>query len=631
MHNSNIRSKDFVSDASAPFYSFVLVELFACPNFDSHICYCPMASTADEISTTMKRTADSVDSEVAVDAKRPRVDEQSASSSSAAASSTSASSSSTDLVDYGMNVVLRTHDGKWYTGRVDKKQPFKVGKYKIKPASLVGLRFGDFFQIVDKGTVVPHSHAVPSTERIGIVAEDAMFTDSSELKSRADNRNIKLLQTKEEIEAEKEKVIQLRAQGLSSEELVDKLVESRSNKDQRNAFELEKYKKRKASKYICMCQILWPTPSVVARCNFAKKGDKVGMLREDTLSLLLNRANVRAGSQCCVLEENTMSMVCAAVAYRLGGFGRVLRGTFGIQSDAGLMQMHNLDYLLPEPKPLPFDTEGQTEPRRKLPCYPFLFEDVLDALCAPSAQSLVDNEVPIVSYRSVRDLPPRERTLSYLRLGLDSLVIAQGHVPADNAKKRHHEIQDIRCLLTAMWPFLAPGASFALYSPTIEPLGELLACLRQSQQLRSDGSSKFPIAVRTMLTEVFSRDFQILPNRSHPEMSTQLPSGYILSGIKVQPAPEELDGADPASVHDAFTIPQPLQRFWAMMSDVPLSEVVPLDWSGEVAAAADVSAYVPREIDVMNARKNKEEVDRLREQRIAQTESQQPDAAMQQA
>ena len=71
-------------------------------------------------------------------------------------------------------------------------------------------------------------------------------------------------------------------------------------------------------------------------------------------------------------------------------------------------------------------------------------------------------------------------------------------------------------------PLLAPSASFAIFSNWQQPLAECHLALQQSKQ-----------ALNLTLAESWWREYQVLPARTHPTMSTSGTGGYILSGTKI--------------------------------------------------------------------------------------------------
>ncbi|KAH3732517.1 phosphoribosyl pyrophosphate synthetase [Pelomyxa schiedti] len=90
----------------------------------------------------------------------------------------------------------------------------------------------------------------------------------------------------------------------------------------------------------------------------------------------------------------------------------------------------------------------------------------------------------------------------------DCLVVATTHAPLEIAK--------------ALLRHLKPAGYFAFYSPFIQELTELHEFL-------------LPVSCELQLSETWKRDFQLMPQATHPNTHMNDASGYILSGIKIKP------------------------------------------------------------------------------------------------
>ena len=104
--------------------------------------------------------------------------------------------------------------------------------------------------------------------------------------------------------------------------------------------------------------------------------------------------------------------------------------------------------------------------------------------------------------------------------GADCLLIA-GHVEPTHT-------------LRAVWPLVKPGASFAVFCEVVEPLVSLM----HDMQTAGD-------AVRLQISSSWCREYQVLPQRTHPEMTMNADGGFVLSGVKLaDPAPRRRKAAE---------------------------------------------------------------------------------------
>ncbi|KAG8238714.1 hypothetical protein J437_LFUL015272 [Ladona fulva] len=93
-------------------------------------------------------------------------------------------------------------------------------------------------------------------------------------------------------------------------------------------------------------------------------------------------------------------------------------------------------------------------------------------------------------------------------------------------------------LVLALLPYLAPSRPLVVYCPYREPLLELYAVLKGMEpwvgKCKIFGSRETLCKmVNLRLTESWLRNYQVLPDRTHPEINMSPVGGYVLSGILV--------------------------------------------------------------------------------------------------
>ncbi|CAG0925649.1 unnamed protein product [Notodromas monacha] len=82
-------------------------------------------------------------------------------------------------------------------------------------------------------------------------------------------------------------------------------------------------------------------------------------------------------------------------------------------------------------------------------------------------------------------------------------------------------------LIKLFLPLLGLSKPFVVFSPFREPLAECHVMLKS-----------MGCAVLVKLTENWLREYQVLPDRTHPLVTMSGNSGFLLSGIKVQTSSE---------------------------------------------------------------------------------------------
>ena len=86
-------------------------------------------------------------------------------------------------------------------------------------------------------------------------------------------------------------------------EIVEALISQSKSFESKTVFSQEKYRKRKAKKYIQVATVRRPTAQTVASCFFSKMPAKVCDIRPDTLAVMLGMANVGPHQQVWYQEE----------------------------------------------------------------------------------------------------------------------------------------------------------------------------------------------------------------------------------------------------------------------------------------------------------------------------------------
>lgn len=120
--------------------------------------------------------------------------------------------------------------------------------------------------------------------------------------------------------------------------------------------------------------------------------------------------------------------------------------------------------------------------------------------------------------------PTISTTLRQVRLGCHDTTTGDDEYRALVIASKH----DPLTVLKAMLPLLRPSSPFVVYCDAIDPL------LPSFKHLQTESD-----VVAVHLTEAWVRDFQVLPNRTHPTMTVSATGGFLLSGIKVLPQDDD--------------------------------------------------------------------------------------------
>jgi len=308
--------------------------------------------------------------------------------------------------------------------------------------------------------------------------------------------------------------------------------------NEKTQFSQEKIiRKKKMKRNANVVTVLRPSLLLVNEMLFAR--DKIGGIRADLLAQLMTLSNIQAGSKCLVLDHN-LGMLTSAVMSRILPDGvciQLLQDYEILQTTRKTMKMLNINEedcrenlcsitirdLYKVYKNIDkFESEGEilaSRNRAHLVRLSAVQESDGDSEAAKrfksdeeDTQQRVDQlQTNLLRKEGNRELRQRERILAanYLKArSQDALIMAV---------QNDHPLP----ILKMVYQFLAPSGQFVIYSDTVTPL---LDCY---QYLKTNS-----LAVCVNITESWLRRYQVLPDRTRPEMNASGYGGYLLSGTK---------------------------------------------------------------------------------------------------
>jgi tRNA (adenine-N(1)-)-methyltransferase non-catalytic subunit len=411
-----------------------------------------------------------------------------------------------DHVEAGQWVILSTNGEKRLL-KVEGSNKLYIDHDRVPVLGLVGIPFGAVLRIANGAVSMDDRLA----EDINGTAQEweraaAAHDETRTNKELFDDGKAQALSSAE--------IEELKAQGIQGEDLVRRIADGSATFEAKTAFSQHKYLMKKAKKYTPVVQVFRPTPAEICEVYAAGRLDKIHELRVDSLALLLARSNVRAGARMLVLDTTT-GLVIGALAQRLGGHGSLLIAhakqhvpldgvhqlnlrddEWGVLSAAPLDDVRNvLEQTMELPAAAPA-TEAASA---------IAAEDVGGG--APATESGGSApEYARSNGRSYRRFSAEE-TAAWLAEGCDAVVVAM-HASTPEL---------LRTLVRAA----RPSASIAVYNASLLPLAQFAQeCAHARSQL-----------MQAQLCESWAREYQVLPNRTHPMMTNVLPTGFLLSGF----------------------------------------------------------------------------------------------------
>jgi tRNA (adenine-N(1)-)-methyltransferase non-catalytic subunit len=330
------------------------------------------------------------------------------------------------------------------------------------------------------------------------------------------------------LQIQQDEILAMKQAGKAGKEIIDLLTNSSATFQNKTEFSQEKYKKRKAKKYVHLSCAKRPTTATLCDMYFNKQPSRIGYLRPDALGILLHMANVGPGSKILVLE-NCGGMITGAVAERMGGYGSVC-ATYVEPHPRGIEIASYFNFTPEITKSISRASLLGLLKTRKEQLEKKAEEVPVDdeSLGTAAATDVVDNTTSNVEEEATENNNTEENKTEDAD-GADGAGGASGTVNSSKAPIASPPFSGcILCtptlhpttVLKALFPLLAPSASFAVWSQHLQPLAEAMNDLRHS------GS-----AVGLLVQETWYRKQQVLPKRTHPTMNMNHGGGYLLSGI----------------------------------------------------------------------------------------------------
>lgn len=314
----------------------------------------------------------------------------------------------------------------------------------------------------------------------------------------------------------------------SSTEIVETLIENSSTFNSKNEYAQEKYLKKKEKKYYEFVQIKKPTIRLLTDIFQRQDPDKIMGLRIDTISQLVSYSGVCSTGNYMVYESGTGGLIPA-----------ILMNSIGANTTAQLVHLHpgnepqkqavtalnfppehldrcisvniysvlrqfyqsttTVDEIVRKRKLSETTEEEQLETVPKIQKTDIAQESVhADENSTKTART---DKIP--KWRTEND-----RACKIMSEKLDGLVVVAREHPAN--------------ILKTLLPFVKPSRPIVVFSMNREVLMEMYVDLKSSNEVTG-----------LRLVSNWMRMYQVLPMRTHPDVSMNANSGFLLYGFTV--------------------------------------------------------------------------------------------------
>ncbi|XP_049635207.1 tRNA (adenine(58)-N(1))-methyltransferase non-catalytic subunit TRM6 [Suncus etruscus] len=433
-------------------------------------------------------------------------------------------------------VVLKREDV-FKAVQVQRRKKVTFEKQWFYLDNVIGHNYGTTFEVTNGGNLqLKKKKEEPSSETKEAGIDNRNIID--------DGKSQKL--TQDDIKALKDK-------GIKGEEIVQQLIENSTTFRDKTEFAQDKYIKKKKKKYEAIITVVKPSTRILSTMYYAREPGKINHMRYDTLAQILTLGNIRAGNKMIVMET-CAGLVLGAMMERMGGFGSIIQlypgggpvraatACFGFPKSffSGLYEfpLNKVDSLLngtfsaealssePKDSALVKESNGTFEEKQTSE------QENEDSMAEapesnhPDEQETMEmvsqdleqqpkeggNRKDYIQEKQRRQEEQRKRQLEAAALlserNADGLIVASRFHPTP--------------LLLSLLDFVAPSRPFVAYCQYKEPLLECYTKLRERGGV-----------INLRLSETWLRNYQVLPDRSHPKLLMSGGGGYLLSGFTV--------------------------------------------------------------------------------------------------
>lgn len=465
--------------------------------------------------------------------------------------------SAEDVIAVGTHVIVKKQGfSKIY--KVSENGILMLGKdQRVEMREIIGRPFWSTFEMVP----LPDSR---NTFTLKLTDGVESWNDLKGELSGCDNRSIVDDGTSQRLS--KEEILRLQEAGKTGREIIGSLIENSTSFAAKTEYSQEKYIRKKKRKYFRFLTIHRTSILSLHEVYFATKHEKIGGLRMDALAQILSYSDVQADGLHLLYSSGFQGLPAAAMLDRIGAntSGRLINLHPGNVPQTTLVEAMNFPQKLK-------DRHIMVNIYSLLRLYHQGESNVVDNISEKTVDSnieeLCEGEKPTeeseeetkndqvcetdMEVSEVETGAEENGTLLTNDTGENSNAVKrklESEEPEKEAKKpkkpkwlletkhavdllsnskargltifaREHPLQ----IANALLPFLGISRPFVIFHAFREPLQETYFELKQKRNV-----------INVRLFTNFLRSYQVLPDRTHPDILTNDTGGYILTGYLVE-------------------------------------------------------------------------------------------------
>nr|CAH7728594.1 unnamed protein product [Callosobruchus chinensis] len=376
-----------------------------------------------------------------------------------------------------------------------------LGSFHIEMDNVIGERYFDTFQMKN----ITSNKKLYTLEKVDEV--NSVIDSLNIEKSGSDNRNIQI--NAESQGLTKDDIDKLKDEQFGSSNIVEQLVSNSKTFNMKTEYSQEKYLKKKEKKYFEYVVIRKPTIRLLVQMFYRQDPTKTLGIRIDDLSQILTYANIHPEGNHLLYDSGTSGLLPAAITSSIGS-----------KTAGHLIHMHPGNECQKNAFMAMQFPQEQAQRCINVNLYSVLrcFHQNKESFDGISSDKAEDNsgEPPQkkTKIESKEEEAPKkswqmdnERACKILSKKVDSIIITAKEHPVNITKE--------------LLQFLDGNRQFVVFHILKEPLQDLYNYLKTRVDI---------ISIR--LFNNFMRNYQVLPNRTHPEVN-MCSGGYILTGYKL--------------------------------------------------------------------------------------------------
>ncbi|KAM3966572.1 tRNA methyltransferase 6 non-catalytic subunit [Aphomia sociella] len=426
-----------------------------------------------------------------------------------------------DLIKIGEYIVIQKQNYKKLHKLNKPNSSITLGRDSISLTGIEGCPYFSVFKMVLSGGKKNKEYSLELTNTaINLKDEIDVKTSGNDNRNIVDDGRSQKL-TAAEIEV-------LKVDAAKASDIVETLITNSSTFHNKTEYSQHKYLKKKEKKYFEYIQILKPNLRIIAEVMYKLDPNKIQGIRIDTLSQVTSFANVYSEGVHLLYDSGSNGLLAATLLSAVGSktSGKLIHMHPGNMSQKQALLAMNFEeeqlnrcisvnvYSVLRQFYQGCDTNNTTNIAEN-PLKRKNYQDIEigNKNKIPRLENDATSDIASDNSEQSEQTEPKKPKWHFdnivaselIKEKVDSLVIACKEDPLNIFKE--------------LVEFVKPGRPFVIFYPVAEPLQQLYMTLRSYSNVA---------ALR--LTNNWMRNYQVLPERTHPEVMMNGSSGFLLTG-----------------------------------------------------------------------------------------------------